>query len=214
MFTNWAAIESAAAWELAATAAALELECDRAEVWANLELERADIWALIDQWAQDELERDCRCHGTPEDCAANCDPALCGCPGQLASLEIVRVWTDSAKTAGPAPTSVPRDQLSLFGAASSPAASVVSAIDDFHGPCVVCGESGRRRNTMPAAIAAVLPPIEPTCASHELVCDWGVPLSADQASGLLLGQLPGTPTFRYRAVYGSKEAKAARKTAA
>lgn len=104
-------------------------------------------------------------------------------------------------------------QLDLFGAATPPAAAQAPAINPLEGPCVVCGEPGRRRLTFPAAFAAAMPPLEPTCVQHELVADWGVPLSADEAVRVIRGELVRTPTFRYRAVYGSKASKASKKKA-
>lgn len=95
----------------------------------------------------------------------------------------------------------------MFAAPASPAAAQAPAINPFEGPCVVCGAPGRRRLTFPAAFAAVMPPVEPTCVQHELVADWAIPLSADEASRVIRGEFVRTPTYRYRAVHGSKAAK-------
>lgn len=168
-------------WASVASAAAWEL----AEELTAADV--PDVWTQLERRATAELER-----------------------GVRARAEFRKLMGE-APSAPLAAARGPAGQLDLFGAPPAPAGSVVPAMNPFEGPCVVCGEPGRRRLTFPAAFAAAMPPLEPTCVQHELVADWGVPLSADEASRVIRGELIRTPTFRYRNVYGSKAAKDAKK---
>ncbi len=189
---SWEQVASAVAWEIVQRAVDSEIERSSNEAWLRVvALVRAELkWRAP---APSAL--------VPEPVSAHAAQPVAGDGYEQIGRLLVAVPPKAHAT-------TQRGQLDMFGAPEPAPGAQEPTINEFEGPCVVCGNPGRRRLTFPPAFAAAMPPPEPTCRGHELVAEWGIPLTAEEATAVFRGTLVRSPTgFRYREVRGVTQKK-------